>query len=92
MQKSNSLIHSVAVKTNTLKQLSPLIPDIVKDFVSKQESRWKAPMKQDLSQVICVFVDVAGFTTLSEKLALKGSIGVEKLVFYLYNHVQSLPQ
>ena len=63
--------------------LAPYVPRLVLEWdLDPAGARWRA------LEATCCFVDISGFTALSERLARRGRIGAEELTEVL-NHVFS---
>ena len=63
--------------------LAPYVPRLVLEWdLDPADERWRA------LEATCCFVDISGFTALSERLARRGRIGAEELTEVL-NHVFS---
>ena len=64
-------------------ELAPYVPRLVLEWdLDAADARWRA------LEATCCFVDISGFTALSERLARRGRIGAEELTEVL-NHVFS---
>jgi len=67
-------------------------PQLLVQFIEEQGSALmnkKVPLQQEL-ETVAVFLDVSGFTKLTENLSSKGSLGAELLGFYLNRYFERL--
>eukprot|EP01138_Halocafeteria_seosinensis_P007608 gb/GECG01007776.1/.p1 GENE.gb/GECG01007776.1/~~gb/GECG01007776.1/.p1 ORF type:complete len:285 (+),score=38.24 gb/GECG01007776.1/:1-855(+) len=74
-------------------RLEDFLPELIVRYIKGCESRGRSPHRAPFShdlQVVAMFVDISGFTKLSETLARGGGLGAERLAFYLNRYFEQL--
>src|SRR5690349_10951267 len=69
--------------------LASYVPRLIQNRVAQNPAPIEAPLAKDFLAVV-MFADISGFTALTERLAEKGSAGVEKLASILNDYFGQL--
>src|SRR5215211_6807320 len=69
--------------------LASYVPRLIQNRVAQNPTPIDAPLAKDFLAVV-MFADISGFTALTERLAEKGTAGVEKLARILNDYLGQL--
>src|SRR5690349_9594458 len=69
--------------------LASYVPRLIQNRVAQNPAPIEAPLAKDFLAVV-MFADISGFTALTERLAEKGAVGVEKLAHILNDYFGQL--